>query len=238
MSKNKKNSISLFRETLFGMIVSFLVAVFSALVTSWTSETADLSIKSFLDLFSTIHWTLWFIVTLTVFVVVSTIVSFRDKGDIWSVIFKIPVWKDLRSFADQKVAKISYFILVAIPISVYITHLNPTNIPALNNIEIPINIKFTFFASWFFTIALILFTIGFPKEFILSNPIEKAKNLNIVMNSVTETNLKIQEPVEIDDPELDKSNLILRAFTYEFYLLGILCSLAVLIRSGWYVGNA
>jgi hypothetical protein len=47
--------------------------------------------------------------------------------------------------------------------------------PLLEHVELPLSFRLSFFASWFFAVALIIFTVGCLKEFRPYSPLENAK---------------------------------------------------------------
>jgi len=126
---------------------------------------------------------------------------------------------------------------VLIPIIAYLVATNPLKLPLLENVELPLSFRLSFFASWFFARALIIFTVGCPKEFRQYNPLENAKTINLVMNDVVSPRVVIEQPQEVDDPYLDKSSLELRAVAFLFYVLGLSVATIILFRSAWFVIN-
>jgi hypothetical protein len=150
----------------------------------------------------------------------------------------VPVWTQLRGFGDKRVARISYFALALIPTAAWFVSENPLNYEVLETVTLPIGIRLTFFASWFFSVALILFVAGCPREFRLTTPLEHARTVNLVLHESPNAGVNIESPKEIEDPALDSRMLELRATCFLFYVLGIAVSAIILCRAAWYVTKA
>jgi hypothetical protein len=162
----------------------------------------------------------------------------RLGGAVLKSVFRVPAWTELRSFGDQRLAKASYVVLMAIPIISYLISTNPLDWSSFANFQLPLNVKMTFFASWFFSMALILFTVGCPKQFRKTDLLGQAKNINLVLSEVHKPNILIQEESEFVDPVLDESSLEVRTLCFLFYGLGVIYSVIILIRSAIFVVNS
>jgi hypothetical protein len=186
-----------------------------------------------------VHWTIWICALPLLFAVTCYVNERRPLEKRWlKAVLRVPTWTQLRAFGDQRVSRVSYWVLALIPITAYIVSSNPFRLSILDNITLPLSLKLAFFASWFFSIALILFAVGCPKEFRQLHPFEGAKTINLVLNEVRDPRVVIQPPQLIDDPELDSSALELRAVSFVFYVLGLAVAIIILFRSAWFVVNA
>lgn len=217
--------------------VSFGVAVFTALVSimvSWLTNRTG-----FVFDLPRIHWMAIVVVLNTLYVLASYITAvYRNKSGILAFIFRIPSWVELRNFGEQRVAKISYVALVAIPIGSYFVVENPLGTGMFEGVVLPLNIKISFFVAFFFSLALIMFAVGCPKEFHRKPAFEGVKTVNLVLTSVERTTVNVEGKQDFYDSTLDASRLELRSACWLFYTLGLVLSVIILIRSALFVLNA
>jgi len=155
----------------------------------------------------------------------------NGEGPIRTV-FRVPSWVELRSFGDQRLARISYFALAAIPVVVWFITDNPIHLDWMNGLSIPLNLKISFFVSFFIAIALVLFNVGCPKEFVRRNIFEGTKNVNMVFGNADRAVVQVsQDDQDFYDETLDLSKLEMRASCWLFYLLGLSFSVVLLFRA-------
>jgi hypothetical protein len=99
-------------------------------------------------------------------------------------LFRVPVWTELRNFGTQPIFKMSYFGVVAIPVLVSFVSSNPLGFEFLKEVSIPLNLKITFFVSFFLSLALITFIVGCPKEYVEKKvDLNASKNLNLILTN-------------------------------------------------------
>lgn len=223
------------RTLLISTIVSFVATLVGALVSIGLSDIG----KSTLPVLGKIHWTVW-VCLLPALYGVSCYINDRistGKRKLESVL-TVPYWTQLRGFGDKRIARISYVAIAIIPVIAYFVSENPANIELFSSLEIPLGFRLTFFASWFFSIALMLFVAGCPKEFRKILPLESAKTVNLVLHESPGANVKIDTPKEIEDTALDSQALELRAACFLFYLLGISVAAIIFARAAWFVTKA
>lgn len=188
-----------------------------------------------------LHWLLMFFTIMLFYAVTCYLVEKSDaRNKIVRAIFRVPSWVELQSFGDQRVAKISYFSLAAIPLIVSFIKENPLRIHILNIIEIPLNLKISFFISVFLSVAVILLTIWCPKEFKQKQK-EKIPNAPIMIvgqheNSVI--SVKSESGNEFYDAEIDASKLEFRAICWTAYVLAFSFALLLLFRAATKVAMA
>lgn len=151
-------------------------------------------------------------------------------------IFRVPVWSELRNFGDKNVAKVSYLGLILIPLFAFFYNKDLNGMVISELITFPENLKIIYFASWSFSIALILFGIGCPKEIRIVKSIENAKNVNLILNNVKSPRIVVQDESG-QFPHLDSESLFLRGICFLFYVIGIVLTLIVLIRGANLVFN-
>lgn len=221
---------------LISNVLSISIAVVTTLISAFaipgTERVFDLTISP-IDLIVSV------LVLNCIYVATSYGLSkFGKTSGLMKLVFRIPSWLELRNFGDHRVARVSYIALVIIPVSAYFVVDNPLRLEILNDAALPVNGKISFFVSFFLSVALIIFAVGCPKEFHRKSPFEGAKTVNIVLNSVTETVVKVNEESENFDTILDESKLEFRAFCWLFYTLGLLLSVVLLIRAALYVMHA
>jgi hypothetical protein len=223
------------RSFLLSSFISLLASVLGALASLLASRNA---LGALVPWLARVHWTVW-VCSVPALYAIGCYISDRihTTTETATALLRVPVWTQLRAFGDQRVARISYWALVLIPIIAYLVATNPLKLPLLENVELPLSFRLSFFASWFFARALIIFTVGCPKEFRQYNPLENAKTINLVMNDVVSPRVVIEQPQEVDDPYLDKSSLELRAVAFLFYVLGLSVATIILFRSAWFVIN-
>ncbi|ALJ36906.1 hypothetical protein D9623_20710 [Azospirillum brasilense] len=166
------------------------------------------------------------------------VVAFTDKGGFLALIFRIPSWVELRNFGDQRVARISYVAMAAIPIAAYFIVENPLQLELLRGAKLPLNTKISFFIAFFLSLALLTFAVGCPKEFNRKPAFEGAKTVNVVLTSVERSVVNVREDLEFFDADLDASKLGLRGFCWLFYTLGLVLSVILLIRAALFVLKA
>lgn len=78
--------------------------------------------------------------------------------------YSVPGWLSLRALRENDVFKLSYVALVLIPIIVYPIKFNLLGLQIFTGIEIPLNVKLTYFSAFFFAIATIVFSVACPRE--------------------------------------------------------------------------
>ncbi len=102
----------------------------------------------------------------------------------------------------------------------------------MTNIIIPLNLKISFFISFFLSIALLVFIVGCPKEFIRKNIFEGTKNVNMVFGTADSAVVNVaQNEQEFYDEALDISKLELRATCWLFYCLAFSFTIVILVRA-------
>jgi hypothetical protein len=186
-----------------------------------------------------IHWMVVVVALNTIYVIASYLITaYTDKGGVLALIFRIPSWVELRNFGDQRIAKISYVALAAIPLASYLVVENPLALKIFEGAALPLNTKISFFIAFFFSLALIMFAVGCPKEFHRKPVFEGAKTVNLVLTSVERTVVNVEDRQDFYDPALDASRLELRSACWLFYTLGLVLSVIILIRSALFVLNA
>jgi hypothetical protein len=186
-----------------------------------------------------VHWMAAVVVLDAIYVVASYLISaYTEKGGLLALLFRIPSWVELRNFGEQRIAKISYIALIAIPLGSYFVIENPLQIGLFERATLPLNTKISFFIAFFFSLALITFAVGCPKEFHRKPMFESAKTVNLVLTSVERTVVNVEDRQDFYDPGLDASRLELRAACWLFYTLGLVLSVVILIRSALFVLNA
>lgn len=80
--------------------------------------------------------------------------------------------------------------------------------------------------------ALLVFVIGRPKEFVSKNIFEGTKNVNMVFGTADRSVVNVaQTEQEFYDDNLDKSKLELRTFCWLFYLLAFSFTVVLLFRA-------
>lgn len=123
---------------------------------------------------------------------------------------QIPSWRVLASFFEKISISVSYVTLAFIQTVAYVFSLELMEVGILKEIPFPINLKLVFFASWFLSVALILFSV--------TNPIKGAR--------------------KEDSPDRNNSLVFLRALIFWIFLLGMTCSTIVFLKGAWLVFNA
>jgi hypothetical protein len=224
------------REFLISSFAVALATILGALVDALTNIAV---VTKSLPALARVHWMIWVCSVPFLFAVACYVNDRRPEAKrLLKSIFRVPTWTQLQAFGDQRVSRISYWALALIPIIAYFVSTNPFKLNALDNFVFPLSFKLAFFVSWFFSVALVLFTVGCPKEFRLTNPLEDAKTINLVLNEVNQPRIVIEQPHPVDDPILDNSALELRAVSFLFYVLGLAVFIVILLRSAWLVVNA
>lgn len=186
-----------------------------------------------------VHWMAVVVVLDAIYVVASYLfTAYTDKSGLLALMFRIPSWVELRNFGEQRIAKISYIALIAIPLGSYFVIENPLRIELFEGSTLPLNTKISFFIAFFFSLALITFAVGCPKEFHRKPMFQDAKSVNLVLTSVDRTVVNVEDRQDFYDPALDASRLKLRAACWLFYTLGLVLSVVILIRSALFVLNA
>jgi hypothetical protein len=94
------------------------------------------------------HISVWLIISTFLYISICFIFSFRDRKKVFEI-FLIPSWIALRNFGEQRVARISYFLIAIIPLGIYIIVENPFGLDQFTGISLPINVKISFFVSFF-----------------------------------------------------------------------------------------
>jgi hypothetical protein len=194
------------------------------------------TVSSEIQLLKEAHWIIWIYITLLIYTFIGLLLEAFSNIQFLKNIFIIPEWTVLRSFGEQSAAKLSYYALLLIPILVYSTNLK---IEWLNLLiaPLPLNIKLTYFASWFVAISLIIYSISSPKT-LKKNPVEKLKTLNLVLNNIDGSNIKITTENDPITEEEDQSLIVLRAICFYFYIIGVISAVIVLIRGAILVVDA
>jgi hypothetical protein len=178
-----------------------------------------------------IHWTLWVAFALGVYLLICYLVACKKSGSsVIKKIFSVPLWSSLRAFGEQPAAKISYWVLIFVPVIVYATRTKTFSIIA-KDFELPLNLKLSYFASWFIAIALVLFKVSCPQEARKIHLFEKIRSVNIVLNNVPEPRIVVQSENEEVNEIVDGSLLEMRALCFSFYAFGTVTFLMVLLRS-------
>lgn len=232
------------RSTMFSrdralLVTSILGAVASVVGTFLSAAIASDFASDALPFLSAIHWTIWVCSVPAIFTI-ACYVNDRLPEDRRRLpwVLSVPVWTQLRGFGDQRVARISYIALAAIPILSYFVSENPLNIAIFETLTLPLGFRLTFFASWFFSIALILFVSGCPKPFRQSHALEHARTVNLMLQESPSAQVIIDSPSDVEDPALDSTLLELRAVCFTFYILGISVAGIILFRAAWFVTRA
>ncbi len=195
-------------------------------------------VKQVLPALSKVHWTFWVCAASALYTILAYLNELsRSEQRLSSGIIRVPPWSQLRAFGDKRVSRIFYWALVIIPISAYFVSANPFELPALTTITLPLSFKLAFFASWCFSIALLVFTAGCPREFRLEDPLERARTINVVLNEVNDARISFEKTELLENPDLDRSARELRAVSFLFYVLGLTLAVIILFRSAWYVLN-
>lgn len=218
--------------------------VFSVLVNQFTGEYyghITISHSNYLvrivDLTKSIHWMVWMTAMISSYVLISFIIELMNKLDNLRIYFRIPKWSELQSFGSQQLAKISYISLLAIPLFILLIKHNLLKFDVLQFVEIPINIKITYFISLYLSFALFIFTVGAPKELKskrkLSDQI-KDLSIHIENSSGSVVNLDMFNIEHIDE-SIDRSRLVMRSLCWLFYFLAVFYAIILLFRSIIYV---
>lgn len=215
---------------------NFLMAIVSAIAGVASLLSATFFEENFPNFVFQVHWLIFVTALGVLYVLSSYLVSkFEIGGAAIGLIFRIPSWVELRNFGDQRVARVSYFALAAIPFVAYFLVDNPLGLGWLVDYKLPLNMKISFFIAFFFSLALIIFIIGCPKEFHRKKPFEGARNVNIVLTSVTKTNIAMEEADEFYNEAFDFSKIEIRALAWMFYALGLSYSVILLLRVAYFV---
>ena len=198
--------------TLLGALASILGTVVSVAASDLAQDT--------LPFLSKIHWTIWVCSIPALFAEACYINDRRpEEKRKFPTLVSVPVWTQLRGFGDKRVARISYVALAMIPMIAYAVSENPFDIKVFESLALPLGFRLTFFASWFFSVALILFVAGCPKPFRHVETLEHARTVNLVLHESPSANVIVDSPSEVEDPALDSSALELRAACFIFSLL-------------------
>lgn len=210
--------------------IAFLVGTLASILASVIGGSFGLIASKSTLVIGQIHWIVWITLTLSAYLGTSFVVHWRSSStSSWRRIFRIPTWSALRSFGEQPVARLSYWALVGIPILVYVSHSEPIS-ALLPTFTLPLNIKLTYFASWFIAIALVLFSTACPQE-VRRKILGKAQVVNIILNDTVDTRVAVQGEGEVVPAEIDESLLGFRALCFSFYAFGLIAFLVVLVRS-------
>lgn len=186
-----------------------------------------------------LHW-LVFVVALNIIYVLASysVEVFSSRGGLLALVFRIPSWVELRNFGDQRVARISYVALAAIPVTAYFIVENPLQLELLSGAKLPLNTKISFFIAFFLSLALLTFAVGCPKEFHRKPAFGGAKTVNVVLTSVERSVVNVLEEQDFFDEALDSSKVELRTVCWLFYTVGLVLSFILLIRAAAFVLNA
>ncbi|UYO38023.1 hypothetical protein KQX62_14885 [Rhodopseudomonas palustris] len=183
---------------------------------------------------SQLHWLILFTLAIMLYALGCFLISMyhpHPNGPLRSI-FRVPSWVELRNFGNQRIAKASYFALGILPVAIWFVSDNPLKTSWLKDISIPLNIKISFFISFFVALALLIFTVGCPKDFLRKNVFAGTKNVNLVFGSADRAVVQVaQNEDDFYDEALDFSKLELRAACWLFYLLGLSLSTVLLFRS-------
>lgn len=181
--------------------------------------------------FASIHWLAWVAIILVAYLLSSALIQWKKPNRPFLIkVFRVPLWSDLRAFGEQPTAKLSYWALIGIPIVVYLIHSRIISFFA-PDWSLPVNLKLTYFASWFIAIALVLFNVACPKEVRRKNPFEKVRTVNLVLNNVDRASIIVESDNEEIPQDVDEALLGLRALCYSFYVFGTVTFLVILLRS-------
>lgn len=216
-------------------ILSVLVASGSALLSFFTAQFLE---KKFDFELPEVHWMVLVVALNAIYVAASYVVALNGRGSLLVLIFRIPSWAELRNFGDQRIAKVSYVALIAIPLAAYFIVDNPLQFELLRGTKLPLNTKISFFIAFFFSVALLMFAVGCPKEIHRKPPFEGVQTVNLVVTSVDRSIINLRDEDDLFDVEIDSSKLELRAFCWLFYTLGLVLSVVLLLRSALFVLNA
>ena len=219
--QHRRNAIQLLTSTLVSGLASLLGLFFSFI--------------QIIPMLAKIHWLAWVAITLGVYLVTSFCIQWcASPTSPLRGIFRIPVWSDLRTFGEQPAARLSYWALVGIPVLIYLIHSKLVSFIAPDFV-LPLNLKLTYFASWFIAIALVLFNVACPCEARRKNPFEKVRTVNFVLNNVEKPQIIVEGENEEVPPEVDESLLGFRFLCFSFYAFGTVTFLIVLLRSAMVV---
>ncbi|MDO5970875.1 hypothetical protein Q4Q35_13765 [Flavivirga aquimarina] len=179
--------------------------------------------------FPTLPLVSWIFLWVLIYCLISLWIEKKYKGSFINKIFRIPVWTELRGFGDDRVSRISYFGLIIIPIIAYLYKTDIVGFNLSEAINFPQNIKLIYFASCFFSLALILFTIACPSKIRKYKKIEKARNVNILLNNSDKSRVLVEDNEE-EFPNLESLSLGARMTCFTLFLTGIALTIIVLIR--------
>lgn len=199
---------------------SLLQGTFASFLATLIGILANIAFSKVLPLLLRVHWTIWVSLALGSYLIVCYI--FERKRPITPIIgkiFRIPLWTELRSFGEQPAARISYWILIAVPVMVYAIKSRLITLVA-PDLELPLNLKLTYFASWFIALPLIVFKAVCPKEIRRTSPLDKVRPVNIVLNNVGQPNISIEAEEKEIESDIDGSLLEMRTLCFSFYTFG------------------
>ncbi|WP_028886838.1 hypothetical protein [Teredinibacter turnerae] len=225
MAKELNPSRSAGKEILVGALASILAGV--------AVNAANVLISGYVPILQKWHWTSWFWLGVCTYVLSCMVADVRYRSKKRPGFFgwlTVPVWSALKAFGSQPVAKVSYVVLLIVPVLAYFSKPEIMGLP-FNLLPLPLNLKLSYFASWFFAISLIIYASTCPKEINKINPVEKIRTLNVVLNQISDANIKIEGENEDIDPVHDLQNLGARTLCFLFYGLGAAAAAIVLFRS-------
>ncbi len=228
-SLNRAKSISFMITSILGVLTSLISAGILKSITNLAFleevKFPSLPLVAWIGISASIYCLIGFVLNL----------SIKNKG-LFHRIFRIPIWSELRNFGDQNIARVSYLGLILIPVTAYFYNQNINGFILADHFTFPENIKLIYFASWSFSIALFTYSIGCPKLIRKERKLDKARNVNLILNSVTDTNVLIEDE-KVEHPELDIENVLIRTLSFLFYLVGIALTIVVLFRGASIVYN-
>jgi len=211
-------TLNIFRGLVFNIIAAVLAGLLVNLIAHYFVESNEPNSSVFnLPWLAKLHWAAWICIFPIIYSVVCYVTD-RRVGERIVKPFTVPTWTQLQSFGDKRIARVSYWALAIIPFVAYTISSNPFSLEIFKNMEVPLSFKLAFFASWFFSISLFLFTVGRPD-------MPDSEQANYKQNSDF-------------DSFSDIANLELRAAIYLFYTLGISIAIIIFCRSAWVVVHA
>ena len=210
-----------------------LIGAFASILASLFASGAHTLISKYVPVLQQWHWTSWFWLGVSVFVLSCMVADVRYRSLArprylgW---LTVPAWTALKAFGAQPVAKVSYIILLVVPVLAYFSKPEVMGLP-FNLLPLPLNLKLSYFASWFFALSLVIYASTCPKDIKKINPVDKIRTLNVMLNQISDANIKIEGENEDIPQELDIQNLGARTLCFLFYALGAVAGAIVLFRS-------
>ncbi len=187
-----------------------------------------------------INWLNYSVIFCSIYAMISYFLAkiFGEYSNFFTIIFRVPSWLELKSFGEQKIARFSYLIIVITPMIAYFVIENPFKVDNFYNIRMPVSLKITYFASFSLSLALLVFSIGCPKEIHQKNSFGDSRVTNIILLSSENSMVNLRENESIIDNEIDHSKIGIRTLCLMLYSISLILSTILLIRSAIVVFNA